>query len=146
MEVFDLNAEQRFDPARHVERVLGRLPGSDTSIACWEPGQISPYHCHPHAAEIYLCMSGGGTMRTLEREVAVTPGAYIVHPPGELHEYVNGPQRTVLFRVRIGEAMISHHIDNRGIEGWAQRPADAAYFADNPPPAGSIRAFRRENR
>jgi len=61
------------------------------------------------------------------------PGSFVVHPPGEVHEYVNGPQRTLLFRVRIGDDMTSRHLANRGIEGWTQRPQDAAYFAANPP-------------
>jgi hypothetical protein len=41
----------------------------DVTVACWEPGQISPYHCHPEATEIYFCFSGGGTMRTPEQTV-----------------------------------------------------------------------------
>ena len=46
---------------------LGKSPviaDGDVTVACWEPGQISPYHCHPFATEIYFCFSGGGTMRT----------------------------------------------------------------------------------
>jgi quercetin dioxygenase-like cupin family protein len=133
MDVFDLNKEQRFDGARHVERVLSRYADADTTVACWEPGQISPYHCHPHATEIYFCYTGGGLMRTPAGDVEVTPGSFVVHPPGEVHEYVNGPGRTLLFRVRIGSDMTSRHIDNRGVAGWTQKPEDAAYFTANPP-------------
>jgi quercetin dioxygenase-like cupin family protein len=129
MDVFDLNQEQRFEAARHVETILSRFAGGDTALACWEPGQISPYHCHPRASEIYFCFSGGGRMVTPEGEARISPGAFVVHPPGEVHEYVNGPQRTVLFRVRIGDDMVSRHFDNRGVRNWTQRPEDAAYFA-----------------
>lgn len=137
MDVFDVNKEQRFDPARHVERILSQWPGGDVSLACWEPGQISPDHCHPHATEIYFCFTGGGRMRTPDLEVAISPGSFVVHPPGEVHEYVNGPERTLLFRVRIGDDMTSRHLANRGIEGWTQRPQDAAYIAANLPRAES---------
>ena len=133
MDVFDLIQEQRFDVKRHVERILSRFPGGDTTVACWEPGQISPNHCHPSATEIYFCFTGGGRMRTPAAEIEVTPGSFVVHPPGEVHEYVNGPARTLLFRVRIGDDMTSRHLDNRGLAGWTQRPEDAAYFAANPP-------------
>ena len=135
MDVFDVNKEQRFDPASHVERILDRWPGGDVSLACWEPGQISPDHCHPHATEIYFCFTGGGRMRTPDLEVAISPGSFVVHPPGEVHEYVNGPERTLLFRVRIGDDMIARFLVNRGIEGWTQAAQDAAYFAANPPRA-----------
>ena len=132
MEVFDLPAEARFDPRRHVEKILGRAGEGDVTVACWEPGQTSPYHCHPEATEIYLCLEGGGTMRTPERTVAVTPGSFVVHPRGELHEYVNGPARTLLFRVRYGTDMVSRTRSWDGNPEWRARPEDLAYFAARP--------------
>ena len=102
MYVFNLKSEQQFDPKKHVERVLGRTGEGDVTIACWEPGQTSPYHCHPDATEIYFCFEGGGTMRTPSETIALKPGMFVVHPRGELHEYTNGAERTLLFRVRYG--------------------------------------------
>jgi quercetin dioxygenase-like cupin family protein len=100
---FSIVEEQRFNPKRHVESILGTVAGGDVSVACWEPGQISPNHCHPNATEIYFCFEGGGVMRTPDQTMAVAPGSFLVHPPGEVHEYENGPQRTLLFRVRYGQ-------------------------------------------
>jgi quercetin dioxygenase-like cupin family protein len=128
MEVFDLASEERFDSARHVEKVLGRIEGGDYSVACWEPGQTSPYHCHPDATEIYFCVSGGGVMRTPERTVDVKPGGFVAHPPGELHEFENGPARSVLFRVRYGRDMSSRAMSWDKNADWHERPEDRAYF------------------
>lgn len=102
MHVFSLLQEQEWNPTHHVEKVLGEIGEGDVTVACWEPGQISPNHCHPDATEIYFCFQGGGKMRTPTETVDIVPGAFVVHPPGELHEYINGPQRTLLFRVRYG--------------------------------------------
>jgi quercetin dioxygenase-like cupin family protein len=132
MHVFDLGREQEWNPAHHVEKILGRMAGGDVTVACWEPGQISPYHCHPEATEIYFCWSGGGTMRTPQETVAVTPGSFVVHPPGEVHEYENGPARTLLFRVRYGADMRAHHLAWRGRAGWQQSAEDAAYYRQHP--------------
>jgi quercetin dioxygenase-like cupin family protein len=132
MLVFDLAREQEFNPAKHVEKILGRIGGGDVTVACWEPGQISPYHCHPQATEIYFCFEGGGKMRTPERTIAIVPGSFVVHPRGELHEYENGPQRTLLFRVRYGESTATRHFDWRRKPGWQQPPGDAEYFRQNP--------------
>ena len=132
MHVFDLSQEQQFDPKRHVEKILGDLGGGDFTVACWEPGQVSPYHCHPEATEIYFCYQGGGVMRTPDRTVDVAPGAFVVHPPGEVHEYENGPARTLLFRVRYGRDMRSRHVDWRGHPEWKQSAEDAAYFEAHP--------------
>jgi quercetin dioxygenase-like cupin family protein len=132
MRVFDLSREQEWNPQHHVEKILGRVDGGDVTVACWEPGQVSPYHCHPDATEIYFCWSGGGTMRTPKEMVAVVPGSFVVHPPGEVHEYENGRERSLLFRVRYGTDMRAHHIDWRGRPGWTQSAEDAAYYARHP--------------
>jgi quercetin dioxygenase-like cupin family protein len=133
MQVFSLIAEQRWNAKKHVEKVLGEIGGGDVTVACWEPGQVSPNHCHPDCTEIYFCFSGGGKMRTPKETIDVVPGAFVVHPPGELHEYANGPERTLLFRVRYGASMASRHF------GWPSNPEfkqdqrDADYFRAHPP-------------
>jgi len=128
MQAFNLKAEQAFDPKHHVEKILGKVEDGDVTVACWEPGQISPYHCHPNATEIYFCYAGGGTMRTPDEEIAITPGSFVVHPPGELHEYANGPRRTLLFRVRYGADMVSRTKEWRDKPGWSMSKEDIAYF------------------
>lgn len=128
MQAFSLKVEQTFDPKKHVERILGTVGEGDVTVACWEPGQISPYHCHPNATEIYFCFEGGGVMRTPTETIDITPGSFVVHPRGELHEYANGPQRTLLFRVRYGGDMSTRTREWRGNAAWAARPEDEAYF------------------
>jgi quercetin dioxygenase-like cupin family protein len=132
MHVFNLEREQAWDPKHHVEKVLGKVEDGDVTVACWEPGQISPNHCHPEATEIYFCFTGGGVMRTPTQTVDVAPGSFVVHPPGEVHEYENGRERTLLFRVRYGADMRSHFIDWRGRPGWTQSAEDEAYFKAHP--------------
>jgi quercetin dioxygenase-like cupin family protein len=128
MHAFHLKAEAAFDPKKHVERILGRVGKGDVAIACWEPGQTSPYHCHPAATEIYFCCEGGGRMKTPEGSIEIGPGSFVVHPPGELHEYRNGPQRTVLFRVRYGDDMSGRTKEWPSNPDWRPRPEDLAYF------------------
>ena len=132
MHCFNLKAEEKFDPKKHVERVLGRVAEGDVTVACWEPGQTSPYHCHPHATEIYFCFEGGGKMKTPAETVDVVPGSFVVHPPGELHEWNTGPKRTLLFRVRYGNDMRAHHCDWRGNKDWTQSAEDAEYYRRHP--------------
>jgi len=132
MLVFDLSAEQVFNPERHVEKILGKVGEGDVTVACWEPGQCSPNHLHPNATEIYFCFSGGGTMRTPTGDVAVIPGSFVVHPRGELHEYVNGPARSLLFRVRYGEDMSTRSKNWPTNNGFQVKPEDAAFFRDHP--------------
>ena len=132
MQVFSVTREAEFDPKKHVEKILGTVEEGDVTVACWEPGQISPNHCHPHATEIYFCFEGGGIMRTPRETVEVKPGGFVVHPPGEVHEYANGPHRTLLFRVRYGADMASRHVEWRGHIGFTQSAEDADYYRRHP--------------
>ena len=128
MHVFKLSDEQQFDPVRHVEKILGTVAGGDVTIACWEPEQVSPNHCHPEATEIYFCFEGGGVMNTLEGTVEIVPGSFVLHPPGELHEYANGAERTLLFRVRYGADMVARIKDWPTNIDWNPTEEDLAYF------------------
>jgi mannose-6-phosphate isomerase-like protein (cupin superfamily) len=132
MHVFSTIVEQEFNPHRHIEKILTRIGTGDVTIACWEPGQTSPFHCHPCATEIYFCFEGGGVMRTPDTAVEVRPGSFVIHPPGEVHEYANGSQRTLLFRVRYGENMGTRIISWRGNAQWQQTPEDSEYFQRHP--------------
>jgi hypothetical protein len=71
-------------------------------------------------------------MRSPTQTEAVVPGSFVVHPPGELHEYENGNERTLLFRVRYGRDMRSRFTDWRGRAGWSQSAEDRAYFGAHP--------------
>ena len=128
MHVFNLRTEAKWDPLKHVENVLGRIDEGDVTVACWEPGQCSPHHLHPNCTEIYFCLEGGGVMRTPDQTVQIVPGAFVVHPRGELHEYENGPQRTLLFRVRYGDDFSVRTKEWRGNPNWVPRPEDIAHF------------------
>jgi len=109
---FDLHEEQEFRAEHHVEKILATVADGDATVACWEPGQVSPNHSHPEATEIYYCVEGGGTMHTHTGRVEVVPGGFVLHPPGEVHQYVNGATRTLLFRVRYGRDRRSIHFDD----------------------------------
>ena len=113
-------------------KILGKVGEGDVTVACWDPGQASPNHLHPNATEIYFCFSGGGVMRTPSGEVEIKPGSFVVHPRGELHEYINGPQRTLLFRVRYGDDMSTRSKDWPSNQGFYPKPEDVAYFRAHP--------------
>jgi hypothetical protein len=53
-------------------------------------------------------------------------------PRGELHEYANGPQRTLQFRVRYGDEKSGRTKEWPSNSDWKPRPEDVAYFGCNP--------------
>ena len=128
MHAYNLKVEQRFDPKKHVENILGTIAEGDVTVACWEPGQVSPYHQHPNCTEIYFCFEGGGVMRTPTETVDVVPGSFVVHPRGELHEYENGPTRSLLFRVRYGGDFSVLTKSWHSNPAWKPSPQEIAHF------------------
>ena len=62
------------------------------------------------------------------RDVAAAAGVSVA----TVSKYINGAQRTLLFRVRYGSDMASRHVTWRGREGWKQRPEDVAYYRQHP--------------
>ena len=129
MQVFDLGKEQVFNPERHVEKVLGRIAEGDVTIACWEPGRPVPTICIPTPPRSISASQGGGVMRTPDATVDITPGSFVVHPPGELHEYTNGagPHDPVPRALRRG--FLDPHQGLAEQSGLAGAAEDAAFFA-----------------
>ena len=72
---------------------------------------------------------GGGTMRTPDETVTVIPGSFVVHPPGELHEWITGAERTLLFRVRYGSDMSGRTKEWPSNPDWRPRAEDISYFS-----------------
>jgi hypothetical protein len=67
-------------------------------------------------------------MKTPSETVEIVPGSFVVHPPGELHEWNTGPQRTLLFRVRYGDDFSGRTKEWPSNPGWQPRPEDVEYF------------------
>ena len=108
MHVFSLEREQQWDPRHHVEKILGKVADGDVTVACWEPGQISPKPSRSRPA----------------------PSSFI--RPAKCTNMRTVPARTMLFRVRYGSDMRAHHCDWRGNKDWTQSAEDAEYYRRHP--------------
>lgn len=115
MEFVDLGAAREFSPAHHVHKSLASTPQSDISIACWEPGQTSPIHCHPRADEIYHVIEGEGVFSDGRTERRLGPGGTVIFPAGDVHR-VTAMTRMVLYRVQAGA---ERHAESFG--AWPER-------------------------
>jgi quercetin dioxygenase-like cupin family protein len=101
MKIVELRRAVEFSPERHVQKSLAESPRCDISIACWEPGQVSPIHSHPSADEVYHVLQGEGLFRDGREEQRLGPGATVLFPAGEPHQ-VESLTRMVLYRVQAG--------------------------------------------
>ena len=132
MHAFSVVGEAEFNPKKHVEKILGKIGDGDVTVACWEPGQTAPIIATRTRPKSISVSRAAAIMRTPRETIDVVPGAFVVHPPGEVHEYENGDKRTLLFRVRYGTDMAARHLDWRGRDGFKRSAEDADYYRRHP--------------
>jgi quercetin dioxygenase-like cupin family protein len=79
-----------------TKRVLfkhGEIPSvTQYSQASFLPGQIAPAHAHADMYEVFLCLSGTGSIVIDGDTYELTPGHFYLCEPGEMHEIVNDGQ------------------------------------------------------
>ena len=110
MEILDLKGPQEFSPDRHVYKFLAETPHCSISVVGWEPGQVSPIHPHPGAAEIYYVLEGEGLFNDGRQERRLGPGDTVIFPAGEVHR-VQSLTRMVLYRVQAGADRHAEAVD-----------------------------------
>ena len=75
------------------KRVLfkhGEIPYvTQYSQASFLPGQIAPAHSHADMYEVFLCVSGTGSIVIDGEKCDLNPGHFYLCEPGETHEIVN---------------------------------------------------------
>lgn len=101
MEILDLKKAEQFSPEHHIHLTLSQSPLCAVSIACWEPGQVSPIHSHPEADEIYHVLEGEGVFLDGKTEQRLGPRGTVVFAAGEVHQ-VRSLTRMVLYRIQAG--------------------------------------------
>ncbi|MBL9217833.1 MAG: cupin domain-containing protein [Opitutaceae bacterium] len=62
------------------------------------PGKAScPFHRHSAQWELFVIISGTGTVRANQSRFRVKAGDVIMHPPGEAHQIINTGKRDLVF-------------------------------------------------
>jgi quercetin dioxygenase-like cupin family protein len=89
-----------------TKRVLfthGEIPSvTQYSQASFPPGQIAPAHAHADMYEVFLCLSGTGSLVIDGEAFDLTPGQFFLCEPGETHEIVNdGPDALELLQLGV---------------------------------------------
>ncbi len=69
-----------------------------SEIVCYEPGQFTKTHVHPHQDEIFFCMRGRGIVTFTDRDdIPVEQGSVVFVPSGVEHGVETiGDERLVL--------------------------------------------------
>ncbi len=64
------------------------------------PGKSAcPFHSHSAQWELFVILSGTGTVRAGQSRHKVKAGDALMHPPGEAHELINTGKKPLLFYI-----------------------------------------------
>ena len=109
MQVFNLLAQQEFDPDGTSKRYSAP---SEKAMSAWHAG--SRVKSAPiiviHTQQRSISASRRGTNEYPARQSGGHARFFVVHPAGESRK-CQGPERTLLFRVRYGTDMVARHME-----------------------------------
>ncbi len=84
--------------ARVVRKKMFQSEIIVSEIVCYEPGQLTKTHHHPHQDEIFYCIQGKGVVTFSERDdIPIEQGSVVFVPSGIEHGVETvGDERLVL--------------------------------------------------
>jgi len=96
--VVNIAKAAKFSPDARVNQELMATPTLVTRMNCYEPGQVTPMHMHPHEDEILYVVEGEGVVTFKDSaDVPVKRGDLICLPADQYHQINAGPdERMVL--------------------------------------------------
>ena len=93
----DLNELVEFSSERRVRKKLVQTDIIVSEIVCYEPGQMTKMHHHPHQDEFFYCVEGGGVVTFADQDdIPIAKGGVVLIPSGTAHGVTTSDTRLVL--------------------------------------------------
>lgn len=99
------------------------------------PGKAAcPFHLHTAQWELFVIISGTGTVRVKQSRLKVKAGDVIMHPPGEAHQIINTGRRDLVFYIIADNPPVDecHYPDSKKWGALSPRryfrPTETDYF------------------
>ena len=82
----NINDLKKYSTEARVNLPLMASKDFVTRMNCYEPGQVTPFHLHPHDDEVIYCVEGRGAITFADRpDSPLAPGTVISLPAGLPH-------------------------------------------------------------
>lgn len=85
MEHLEILRLLEYSPERQTRKKLIASENLVVELVCYEPGQATAPHLHPHQDEIFHVIEGGGTILVDADEEPVSAGSIVFVPAGSRH-------------------------------------------------------------
>ena len=116
VQAVNINDLKKYSPDARVNQPLLDSKDLVTRMNCYEPGQITPLHMHPHDDEVVFCVEGRGAVTFEERDaVPLVPGSLVSLPAGLAHRLEAAPdsRMVVVYTAPAGYSSIRPHAESR---------------------------------
>lgn len=86
VQTLNINDLKKYSTEARVNLPLMASKDFVTRMNCYEPGQVTPFHLHPHDDEVIYCVEGRGAITFADRpDSPLVPGTVISLPAGLPH-------------------------------------------------------------
>ena len=112
VQAVNINDLKRYAAHERTNQPLLASKDLVTRMNCYEPGQITPLHMHPHDDEVVFCVEGRGAVTFEERDaVPLTPGTLVSLPSGLAHRLEAAPdsRMVLIYTTNAGYTSVRPH-------------------------------------
>lgn len=121
----NINTLIRYSPDARVNQPLLASKDFVTRMNCYEPGQVTPFHVHPHDDEVIFCVEGRGAITFADRPaVPIEPGSVVNLPAGLPHGIQAAADSRMVVVYTTNAGYTSERPDNRPDEAGIAIPGE----------------------
>jgi len=120
VQAVNINDLKRYAPDARTNQPLLASKDLVTRMNCYEPGQITPLHMHPHDDEVVFCVEGRGAVTFEERDaVPMVPGTLVSLPAGLAHRLEAAPdsRMVLIYTTNAGYTSVRPHRESGDTTG-----------------------------
>jgi len=115
----ETSAVVEFDPDLRVRKKLFQTERIVSEIVCYEGGQGTKQHVHPHQDEIFVCLEGTGMITFADDAIPDEPidqGGMVLVPAGIRHGVATEPGQRLVLMFTKGPGLPNPQRARRGVD------------------------------
>jgi len=125
VQALNINDLVRYSTEARVNQPLLDSKDFVTRMNCYEPGQVTPFHVHPHDDEVIFCVEGRGAI-TFEHAppVPIGPGSLVSLPAGLPHGIAAATDSRMVVIYTTNAGYTSERAEGRAAEAGIPLPGE----------------------
>ena len=125
VQTLNINDLKKYSTEARVNLPLMASKDFVTRMNCYEPGQVTPFHVHPHDDEVIYCVEGRGAITFADRpDSPLVPGTVISLPAGLPHGIATASDSRMVVIYTTNAGYTSERPQDRAAEAGIALPGE----------------------